>query len=47
MSPHFNADYIFWSFRMIGFTLSNFENRILLKALPCFIAGNEQSQLNG
>ena len=28
---HYNADYIFWSFGIIGFIFGYFENRIMLK----------------
>ena len=51
---HYSADYIFWSFGVIGFVFNFFfENRVLLKpvlggmaSVPHFIIGHDQSQLN-
>ena len=55
MSPTLvpRLDYIFWSFRIIEFIFSYFENRILLKlvlrdvaSVASVITGHEQTQLN-
>ena len=35
---HYNADYIFWSFGIIGFIFGYFENRILLKPVLGYVA---------
>ena len=50
---HYIGDYIFWSFRIIEFISSYFENRILLKlvlrgvaSVANVITGHEQTQLN-
>ena len=50
---HHNADYIFWSFGIIGFILSYLENSVLLKPVlggvasaAYFITGLEQTQYN-
>ena len=48
---HHSADYIFWSFEIIDFIVSHFENRISLKPLlggvargAHFITGHEHTQ---
>ena len=50
---HHIAGYIFWSFRIIEFIYSHFENRILFKSVlggfagvAHFITGHEQTHLN-
>ena len=50
---HHSADYIFWSYGIIEFISSYFENRVLLKpvlggvaSVACFTTDHEQTQLN-
>ena len=50
---HYSADYIFWSFGIIGLNLRYFENRVMLKPvlggmvrIAHFILGHEQTLSN-